>query len=110
MTQASMNAWPWSSKSTPQGLLVPSAKSSKTCFVGMIAPDAGVERDALSLSGVPGLPTRECGEDAVAAVEPAVRPPGEGVERFVRVLVAPAVEQDLRRAGGLGRRRPCRRE
>ena len=54
-----------------------------------------------SSSGVPGLPTLRVREDAVAAVEPAVGAPDEGVERFVRVLVAPAVEQDLRRAVGL---------
>ena len=40
------------------------------------------------------------GEDTVAAVEPAVGSPDEGVQRLVRVLVAPAVEQYLRRAVG----------
>ena len=40
-------------------------------------------------------------EDAVAAVEPAVGAPDEAVERFVRVFVAPAVEQLLRLAVGL---------
>ena len=39
----------------------------------------------------------------MASVEPAVRTPGEGVERFVRVLVAEAIEQNLRRGRGLGR-------
>src|SRR5437899_3216510 len=37
----------------------------------------------------------------MTAVEPAVGAPDERVERLVRVLVAPAVEDDLRRAGGL---------
>ena len=41
------------------------------------------------------------GEDAVAAVEPAVGAPDETVECLVRVLVAPAIEEDLRRAVGL---------
>ena len=100
MTQAVANAWPCSSKSTPHGLLVPSAKTSNSCRVGMIAPDAGVERHALVV-GRAGLADLRVREDAVAAVEPAVRSPGEGVQRLVRVLVAPAVEQDLRRAVGL---------
>ena len=34
ITHASMNIWPWSSKSTPQGLLVPSANFSKIFFCG----------------------------------------------------------------------------
>src|SRR5207244_360928 len=41
------------------------------------------------------------GEDAVAAVEPAVRPPREAVERLVLIMVAPAVEHHLRGAVGL---------
>ena len=49
--------------------------------------------------GRAGLADVRVGEDAVGAVEPAVGAPGERVERLVRVLVAPAVEQDLRRAG-----------
>ncbi len=35
-------------------------------------------------------------EDAMAAIEPAVRSPGKGVEGFVGVFVMPAVEEDLR--------------
>ena len=34
MTQAVMIIWPFESKSMPQGLLVPWAKTSKTCRVG----------------------------------------------------------------------------
>ena len=66
----------------------------------MIAPDAGVDRHALVVRRA-RLADARMREDAVAAVEPAVRAPGEGVQRLVRVLVAPAVEQDLRRAGRL---------
>ena len=40
------------------------------------------------------------GKHAVAAVKPAVGPPDEAVQRLVRVLIAPAVEQHLRRAVG----------
>ena len=47
-----------------------------------------------------GLADVRMREDAVAAVEPAVGSPDERVERLVRVLVAPAVEQHLRLAGG----------
>src|SRR5262249_42486877 len=35
------------------------------------------------------------GENAVAAVEPAVRSPAESVERLVGVLVVPAIQKDL---------------
>ena len=65
----------------------------------MIAPDAGVERDATVVGGA-GLADARVGEDAVAAVEPAVGAPGEAVERLVRVVLAPAVEEDLRRPVG----------
>ncbi len=50
--------------------------------------------------GRAGLADARVGEDAVAAVEPAVRAPGERVQGFVGVLISPAVEQDLRRAVG----------
>ena len=79
-------------------MLVPSAKTSNTCARRVIAPDAGVERRALVV-GRARLADVRVREHAVAAVEPAVRAPGERVERLVRVLVAPAVEQDLAAAG-----------
>src|SRR5215471_5384278 len=37
-------------------------------------------------------------ENPVATIKPAVRPPRERVQRFVRVLISPAIEKDLRRA------------
>jgi hypothetical protein len=58
----------------------------------VIPPDAGVDRHAL-LVGRARLADAAVREDAVAAVEPAVGPPDEAVERLVRVLIAPAVEQ-----------------
>ena len=70
----------------------------------VIAPDAAVDRRRASSSGVPGLPTREFDEDAVAAVEPAVGAPGQGVEHVVLGLDAPS-RRARRRAG----RRACRR-
>ncbi len=38
-------------------------------------------------------------EHAVGAVQPAIRSPAKGVQRLVRVLVAPSVEQHPRRPG-----------
>ena len=59
MTHAVMNARPSASQSIPQGLLVPWAKTSNVCV-----PGSNRQIPALigtrSLSGVPGLPTREC--------------------------------------------------
>ena len=65
----------------------------------VVAPDAGVDRHALVVRRA-RLADARVGEDAVAAVEPAVGAPDEGVERLVGVLLAPAVEQDLRRTVG----------
>ena len=65
----------------------------------MVAPDGGADARALGV-GRAGLADERVGEDAVAAVEPAVGPPRETVERLVRVLKAPAVEEDLRRTVG----------
>src|SRR5262249_17442974 len=39
-------------------------------------------------------------ENAMAAIQPAVWPPGESVQRFMRVLVRPTTEQNLRRPRG----------
>ena len=64
----------------------------------VIAPDAGVDLHAL-LVGRAGLAHDRVGEDAVVAVEPAVRTPHEAVERLVRVMEAPSVEEHDRRAG-----------
>ena len=61
----------------------------------VVAPDAGVDLLPFSLGG-PGFPDPGVREDTVAAVEPAIGPPDEGVQRLVSVLVAPAVEEDLR--------------
>src|SRR5206468_2259646 len=66
----------------------------------MIAPDAGVDGSALLFRRA-RLADERVREDAVAAVQPAIGAPDEGVERLVRVLVAPAIEDDLRRPGGL---------
>src|SRR5262245_3671928 len=40
-------------------------------------------------------------ENTMAAVEPAIGTPNKGIERLVRVLVVPAIKQDLWRAGRL---------
>jgi len=49
---------------------------------GMIAPDAGIDRDAVGV-GRAGLADARVGEDAVAAVEPAVGAPVEAVQGLV---------------------------
>ena len=65
---------------------------------GMEAPDAGVDLLALRL-GRARLAHDRVGEHAVVAVEPAVGTPDEAVERLMRILEAPAVEQHDRLAG-----------
>ena len=67
----------------------------------VIAPDAGVDRDAVLIWRT-WLADAGMGENTVAAVQPAIGSPGESVERFVGVLVAPAVEENLRLAGRVG--------
>src|SRR5262249_32149897 len=66
----------------------------------MIAPDAAVEGNSLVV-GRSRLADFRRGQDAVATIEPTVRPPDERVEDVVLRVQAPAVEQDFRRPGGL---------
>src|SRR5690242_10969470 len=40
-------------------------------------------------------------KDAVATVQPAVRPPSEGIQGFMGVLVGPTIEQNFWRTGWL---------
>ena len=63
----------------------------------VIAPDRAVQFLTLGLrrSRLADVGVRE---DPVRAIEPAVRAPREGVEHLVGVLIAPPVEQHLRRA------------
>src|SRR5207248_6744256 len=64
----------------------------------VVPPDAAVEEYAV-LFGRPRLADVRARLDAIAAVEPAVRPPGEGVEDVVLGLQeVPAVEDADRRA------------
>ena len=65
----------------------------------MITPHGGINPLAVLLGGA-GLADVRRAEDSVAAVEPAVGAPAEGVERLVGIAgVVPAIEQDLRRTG-----------
>ena len=57
----------------------------------MIPPDARVQRRTLGVWSTRFTDSR-VRENAMASVEPAVRPPAERVERFVGILVSPAVE------------------
>ncbi len=77
-------------------------------FLGrMITPDAAVDRNALLLRRAGSADVRG-GDDAVAAVEPAVGAPGEAVEDVVPGFERPAIEHDLGRAGGQSSRHtPC---
>ena len=82
----------------PQGLLVPSQKSSKLARPRMDAEQGAGEVELLAaLRDVAGV------EDAVEAVEPAVGAPGERVGQLVRVVAAEAGDDDLAAC------RPCRR-
>src|SRR5205823_6941976 len=70
---------------------------------GMIPPHAGVHALAFFLRRA-GFADERRAKHAVATVEPAIGSPGEGVQRFVRVgVVIPAVEENLRIAGGFRR-------
>ena len=71
----------------------------------VIAPDAAVERRAVGVRRA-GLADLRVREHAVRAVQPAIGSPAEGVQRLVRVLVAPSVEQHLAAARTADRRRP----
>jgi len=64
-------------------------------FGWMIAPHTGVDARALVFRSA-GLSNFGVREHTMAPVEPAVRPPGEGVERLMRILIGPAIQQDLR--------------
>ena len=67
----------------------------KNLFHRMIAPDGATELHALVLRCAGPANERVCG-DAVASVEPAVRPPREAVHHVVAGLERPAVEDDFR--------------
>ena len=66
----------------------------------VIPPDAAVHRHPLVVGRAGLADVREFDEDAVAAPEPAVGPPLQGVEHVVLGLDVPAVELDDRRAVG----------
>jgi len=61
---------------------------------GVEAPDAGVEVEAV-VFGSARFPDEGVGENALAAVEPAVGSPDEAVQSFVAVVHAPAVEKNF---------------
>ena len=65
----------------------------------VVAPDARIDRSAESTRGA-GFADQGVGEDAVAAIKPAVGPPNEAIERLVGIVQSPAVEQDLGRTVG----------
>jgi hypothetical protein len=60
----------------------------------MVTPHAGIDGLALVIRRA-RLADAAVREDAMAAIQPAVRAPDEAVERFVGVLRAPAVEEGV---------------
>ncbi len=67
---------------------------------GVVAPDAAVEGDAPGVRR-PRLADARVGQDAVAAVQPAVGAPHQLVEDVVLGLEVPAVQHHARRPGRL---------
>ena len=59
---------------------------------GVIAPDAGIQALPIFVF-CSRLADLGMSEDAMTAIEPPVRPPDEGVQRFVRILPAEAIQQ-----------------
>src|SRR5260370_42701759 len=57
----------------------------------LVAPDPGVDRHALVVRCA-GLADSRVSEHPMAAVQPAIGPPGKSVQRFVRVVPTPTVE------------------
>src|SRR3546814_14308400 len=80
-----------------------------TCAVGeyfkymtrrMIAPYTSVQADAFIVRSSRFAYAR-MGEHAMVAVQPAVRSPFNGIKRFMLILVAKTIQQDLRLSGRL---------
>ncbi len=90
MTQALAKALPSRFQAIPQGLLVPSQKTSKSRVLGWIRKMRAGELVFLAAM----LDVARV-EDAVPAVEPAVRAPGQGVGELVGVVAAEAGDDDL---------------
>ena len=94
-----MIIWPFGVEVDAPGIAGPVGEDLEDVPGRMIAPDGRVQGRAIGV-GRPGLADARVGEDTVAAVKPAVRAPGEAVERLVGIVLAPAVEQDLGRSVG----------
>ena len=60
----------------------------------MVSPPAGVKLDPL-LIGRAGLANVGMRENAVAAIEPAIWPPDEAIQRLMAVVHPPAIEDDF---------------
>src|SRR6185436_10147672 len=63
----------------------------------MISPNPGTQFELLLFGGI-GLADAGVVEHALNAIKPAVRPPQEAVQTFMRVLIAKARQQDLGRS------------
>jgi hypothetical protein len=78
----------------PPGIAGAMREDLKLMPHGMVTPHAGIDGLALVIRRA-RLADAAVREDAMAAIQPAVRAPDEAVERFVRVLGAPAVEEGV---------------
>src|SRR5262249_51276656 len=72
----------------------PVCKNLEVLGLGDVAPDASIQLYLLRI-GLVGIGNLGVGEDAVQSVQPAVRSPLKGIERFVRVLAAEPFEENL---------------
>src|SRR5258706_765387 len=85
----------------PPGVAGPFGEQFEDVPGRVIAPHSRINVGSFTVGGA-GLAHVGMREHSLAAVEPAVRAPAEGVQRFVSILIRPAIEQDLRRTRGLG--------
>src|SRR5262249_36335128 len=69
-------------------------KDFKDVLGRVVAPHTGVDRCPLVI-GRPRLAHARVREDTVATVEPTIRAPHEGIQRFMRILVVPTVQENL---------------
>ena len=76
-------------------IAAPLREQFKPLLDGMVSPPAGVKLDPL-LIGRARLANVGMSENAVAAIQPAVRPPNEAIQRLMAVVHPPAIEDDFR--------------
>ena len=73
----------------------PTGENLELFFDRMKSPDSGIDEISILFRSA-GFPDPRLSENPVASIQPTVRAPDEAIQRFVSVLEAPTVEQDLR--------------